>query len=96
VAPSRTTTRAWGVEVAERPALVTAEVSWTSCTIGVTGAVGTFEARTASAVYAAVRIVGCDSMLEPVPAGADPTTSRVTRLAAGVSTASTTARASSC
>ena len=41
-----------------RPAVATAEVSWTSRTTGVTGAVGTFDARTASAVYAAVRAVG--------------------------------------
>ncbi len=80
-----------------RPAFGTAEVSWTSRTTGRTGAVGTFEARTASAVYAAVCPVGCDETVSPWgPTGADPTTSRVTRLAAGVSTASTTARASSC
>src|SRR4051794_16161674 len=95
--PRRATMRASEVDLADRPAVVTGEVSWTSRTDGVTGVVGTVDARTASAVYAAVRRVGCDRTVEPPgPTGADPTTSRVTRLAAGVSTASTTARASSC
>ena len=47
------TTRA-AVVGAARPAPATAEVSCTSRTSGLTGAVGTLDGRTASAVYAAV------------------------------------------
>src|SRR6476659_9550078 len=53
--PDRATTRADEVAAVTRRAVPPAEVSCTSRTIGFTGAVGTFDGRTASAVYAAVR-----------------------------------------
>src|SRR3954447_26517293 len=90
-------TRAADVVRTARPAGATAAVSCTSRTSGLTGAVGTRDGRTAWAMYAAVWADGRARAVAPAgPPGAEPTTSRVTMLAAGVSTASTTARASSC
>src|SRR5215213_4082444 len=51
--PAAETTRAADVLRAARPGVTTGEVSCTSRTCGSTGAVGTLEVRTASAVYAA-------------------------------------------
>src|SRR4249919_148625 len=75
--PAEPTTRAAEVGATLRLLEGVAEVSCTSRTWGLTGAVGTREGRTASAVYAAVRAVGRST--EPAPAVVpEPTTSSVT------------------